>query len=133
MGLFSKSKSSSDSVILTQIYCKAMNCLVSEFGKGVTVALSRDGFTPGKIAAKYVTYCFAKAVHCGVMNDLDKKVFINDAIFILALLRDKGDISETEASYHSELLVRVGNEEDAILGMALSDRVMLQGDIISIA
>lgn len=132
MGLFSKSKSSNDSVILTRIYCKAMNCLVSEFGNGVATALLRDGISPGNIAVKYVTYCFAKAVHCGAMNDLDKKVFISDAIFILALLRDKGDISEREAVYHSELLAKVGNEEDAVLGMVLSDRVMLQGDIVSI-
>lgn len=99
MGLFSKPKSSSDNVILTQIYCKAMNYLISEFGNGVTIALLRDGISPRNIAVKYTTYCFVKSVHGGVMNDLAK----------------------------------VGNEEDAVLGMVLSDRVMLQGDIVSIA
>lgn len=133
MGLFSKPKSSNDNVILAQIYCKAMNCLISDFGNGVTIALLRDGISPGNIAIKYTTYCFAKAVHSGVMNDLEKKVFINDAFFIIALLRDKGDISEKDAVYRSDLLLKVGAEENTVLGMVLSDRIMLQGDIVSIA
>ena len=134
MGIFGKiKKENSNDVLLVQIYCKAMNCVITDFGKGVTVALLREGNSSGKIALRFATYCFANVVRQSLMNDIEKKVFVHDMKFLLPLLRGIGDIPDRDIIHYSEMLDNIESENETCLGLVLSDRVMLQGDIVSLA